>query len=125
MVPPSLPITASLTSALLLQLHCLHLLLSYKSQIDSASRKLREDTVYLAAATNIGKLQMTGTNRRWESNSRHPPPIYSRSTVRCTNRCATEPVPKKNGLNKTYIASQLPQHGSLARWYHCRWPTII
>ena len=42
-----------------------------KPQHDFASRTPEEGTVYLAAATNVGKLQSIGTRRRLGSNLRH------------------------------------------------------
>ena len=52
-------------------------------------------------------------------------PPLSHSAVRRTNHCATGPFPKKNGLNAVYIMHRLPRHGSLARCYHHRCPTLV
>ena len=46
----------------------------------------------------------------------------SLSTVQRTNHC-TRAIPKKNGLNKTYIMRRLPRLGSLTRGYQRRCPT--
>ena len=50
-----------------------------------------------------------------------PPP--SCSAIRCTNNCAAVPF-QKNSLGVAYIVRRLLRHGSLARYYQRRCPTL-